>query len=79
MAQKKNDVVCCALCGRDTANQSMVCTYCYGNRTGEEMRGRKARPSRTLGGTPLIEAFEEGESEPTAAEAYHGGSIRDDL
>ena len=75
---KSGDKVCCRQCGRDTTNKTEICSKCYGY--GEtEQRGRKIRDTKAIAGTPIEDVYESNWYEPTSDEAYHGGSIRDDL
>jgi predicted amidophosphoribosyltransferase len=74
-----SEIWCCRQCGRDTTNKTRICSRCYGNKQGDEMRGRKARSSQILGGDPNRPAGDEEWWDQTAAEEYHGESPRDDL
>lgn len=76
---QEQEISCCIRCGRDTKNKSGVCARCNGFKrlfASDEAKGRKARPSVIIGGSPIDDEIER---DATGDEAYHGGSCRDDI
>ena len=79
----RGELVNCSECGRDTRAQGGICARCLGGENrfaSDEGKGRKSRSTKTLGGTSIPDTEpEEGIGNPSASEAYHGKTIRDDL
>lgn len=79
---KKGEVVNCRGCGRDTRAIGGYCGKCRGrsdNTYHDEERGRKARSTQIIGGTPIEDVDPEDSGLPASFESYHGSSIRDDI
>lgn len=67
---------CCDRCGRDTTG--VLCVECAGLPNYSEQRGRRARSTKILGGSPLKDCHDEHERQ-SAAMKYHGETYRDDI
>ncbi len=76
----RNDgIACCVFCGRDTRAKDSVCAICRGTISYHgEARGRPSRRWSAETDSPMDYA-EDDKYDKTAAEDYHGESIRDDL
>ena len=70
--------VSCSRCGRDTRSKSAICAKCMGGGA-DEQRGRKARSSQVLGGSPIEYVDPEDSGDISGSQDYHGDSIRDDI
>lgn len=81
MAKMRGDgeLVCCTLCGRDTRNKTQICSRCYGHVQGDEMRDRKQRDTKALAGTSIEDTDGNARYDRNPNDAYHGGSVRDDI
>jgi hypothetical protein len=65
----KGELMCCWHCGRDTHAKHGICSICLGHvRHRGESYGRPARPTNTLGGSPIIDD----EDDDTSDHQYHG-------
>lgn len=75
---KRNPVVCCSMCGRDTSARGGVCVRCLGGKAGalckDDMRGRKGRRV-----TENLDAIDDAPAPHDSQSLYHGETPRDDI
>ena len=80
MAKKRGPVTSCIGCGRDTSAKDEICSRCRGksHTFGDEEKGRKARSSQVIGGSPIPE-FDEEDDVSVGDIQFHGQTLRDDI